>query len=133
MGYNLVLYTIHNISVYKWHRFCKSAFIISYSLFIFKGKNVNLKHKSTIHQIKVTVRHVKPLKSQEGMMPTILLKCQLNYHCTLFVSLLKVIDDLYTSTLEKKVNIFPQTPPLSFGLSPDVKMAENILVCLCPQ
>lgn len=70
MGYNLVLYTIHNISVYKWHRFCKSAFIISYSLFIFKGKNVNLKHKSTIHQIKVTVRHVKSLKSQEGMMPT---------------------------------------------------------------
>lgn len=70
MGYNLVLYTIHNISLYKWHRFCKSAFIISYSLFIFKGKNVNLKHKSTIHQIKVTVRHVKPLKSQEGMMPT---------------------------------------------------------------
>lgn len=89
---------------------------------------------STIHQIKVTV---KPLKSQEGMMPTPRqknLKCQLNdYYCSLFVSLLKVIDDLYTSTLEKKVNIFPQTPPLSFGLSPEVKTAENILVCLCPQ
>lgn len=110
MGYNLALYTIHNISVYKWHRFCKSIFIFVCSLFIIKckKKNINLKHKSTIQQIKVAVRHVKPFESQEGMMPTprenlplstVLLKCQLNYYSyyfTLFVTLLKVIDDLYS-------------------------------------
>ncbi len=46
---------------------------------------------------------------------------------------LKAIDDLYTSTLEKKVNIFPQTPPLSFGLSPEEKMTEKKPMFLCPQ
>lgn len=37
---------------------------------IFKFKNMNLKHKSTLHEISVTVGHVKLFKSQEGMLST---------------------------------------------------------------
>lgn len=78
-----------------------------------------------------------PTPRENLPLSTLLLKCQLNYYSyyfTLFVTLLKVIEDLYTSTpRKKKVNIFLQTPPLSFGLSPGVKMAENVLLCLTPQ
>lgn len=118
MGY-IILYTIHS-SVYKWHRFCKSIFIILYTLFIFKGKN--LKHNSTIRQIKVTVCHVKrnnwiPRGNDANTSLSITISV---YHTIemrvkiVFVTLLNVTDDLKHQHTGKKVNIFPTNPSSEF-------------------
>lgn len=144
MGYNLVLYMIHNISVYKWHRFCKSIFIFVYSLFIIKCKKRQLKTQEHCTPNKSN-SHVKLFESKEGMMPTprtiflndvyqtieMSVKLLLLFYiiCNSFKSYWRLIQQ-HTG---KKVNIFLQTPPLSFGLSPGVKMSENVLLCLSPQ
>lgn len=96
-----------------------------YTLFIFKGKN--LKHNSTIHQIKVTVCHVKKKKhlnlkrewcqhKRKSLSITISVYHTIEMQVKiLFYIICKVTDDLkHQHTGKKKVNIFPTNPSSEF-------------------